>query len=90
MGNKPGSSSGFCRILVVGQKSGDDCLTELSKLPPQAKIIATGQTLEELIEHDDGNDFRVCNVVFNGIKSLFVLANIIIILDIVINIIISS
>jgi len=76
MGNKASSSSSssFCRILVIGSKSGDDCLTELSKLPPQATIIATGQTLEELIEHDDGNDFRVCNVLFNGIISFLSLS----------------
>jgi hypothetical protein len=69
MGNKASSSGSICRILVIGSKSGDDCLTELSKLPPQALIMATGNTLEELIEHDDGNDFRECNVVFNGIIS---------------------
>ena len=69
MGNKASSSGSICRILVVGSKSGDDCLTELSKLPPQAKIMATAETLEELIEYDNGNgnDFRQCNVLFNGI-----------------------
>jgi hypothetical protein len=75
MGNKASSSGSICRILVVGSKSGDDCLTELSKLPPQAKIMATAETLEELIEYDNGNgnDFRACNVLFNGIIILVII-----------------
>jgi hypothetical protein len=65
MGNKMAvSSHGFCRILVVGPKNGDAALTELSKLPVEAKILATGESLQELIK--DGDDFRNCNVVFNG------------------------
>lgn len=65
MGNNnttPISSS--CRIIVVGQKNGDDALTELKLLPPQAKIVSTGLTLEEL--EQEGNDFRSANVLFNG------------------------
>ena len=38
----------FCNIIVVGPKSGDDCLTALVHLPPKAKIIAFGNNLEEL------------------------------------------
>eukprot|EP01038_Epipyxis_sp_PR26KG_P012110 gene12110-16213_t len=52
-----------CRIVVVGAKSGDDALTELSKLPPQARILATGNNLEEL--RKDGNLFSEGNVLFN-------------------------
>lgn len=28
-----------CRIVVVGQKNGDDCLVELASLPPDARIL---------------------------------------------------
>lgn len=65
MGNNntiPISSS--CRIIVVGQ-NGDDALTELKLLPPQAKIVSTGLTLEEI--EKEGNDFRSANVLFNGL-----------------------
>lgn len=44
-----------CRIVVVGPKSGDDCLLELVNLPPEARILATGSTLEEL--QSEGNLF---------------------------------
>ena len=37
-----------CRIVVVGAKSGDPCLLALSNLPPEARIIATGNTLAEI------------------------------------------
>eukprot|EP00981_Chlorochromonas_danica_P013096 scaffold5788_cov159-Ochromonas_danica.AAC.12 len=37
-----------CRIVVVGPKSGDDCLLELVNLPKDARILATGANLEEL------------------------------------------
>ncbi len=42
-----------CRIVVVGPKSGDDCLTELGRLPKDARIIATGNTLEEIQRDGD-------------------------------------
>jgi hypothetical protein len=44
-----------CRIVVVGPRSGDDSLIELSKLPQEARILATGTTVEEL--RQDGNLF---------------------------------
>ncbi len=44
-----------CRIVVVGPRNGDDCLIELAHLPKEARIIATGSTLEEL--QQDGNLF---------------------------------
>lgn len=44
-----------CRIVVVGPKNGDDCLLELVNLPTEARILATGQNLEEL--RSEGNLF---------------------------------
>ena len=51
-----------CRIVVVGPKSGDDSLLELSHLPQEARILATGNTLEEL--QQDGELFTEvrCNI----------------------------
>ena len=57
------NKEGYWRILVVGPKNGDDCLTELSKLPTEARILATGETLEEL--KADGEQFLDCNIVLN-------------------------
>lgn len=37
-----------CRIVVVGAKSGDRSLLALGSLPKEARIIATGHTLEEI------------------------------------------
>ena len=37
-----------CRIVVVGAKSGDTSLLALSNLPPEARIIATGNNLAEI------------------------------------------
>ena len=44
-----------CRIVVVGPKNGDDCLTALAYLPQEARILATGQNIDEL--RADGNIF---------------------------------
>jgi hypothetical protein len=37
-----------CRIVVIGPKNGDDCLTELRHLPKDAVILGTGTTVSEL------------------------------------------
>ena len=42
-----------CRIVVVGAKSGDTCLLALSSLPPEARIIATGNNLAEIKKDGD-------------------------------------
>lgn len=52
-----------CRIVVVGKKSGDDSLTELANLPSEARIVATGTTLEEI--RKDGDMYTDANVLFN-------------------------
>jgi hypothetical protein len=44
-----------CRIVIVGPRSGDDCLLELAHLPQEARILATGNTLEEI--QQDGELF---------------------------------
>jgi hypothetical protein len=41
-------SQSHCRIVVVGPKSGDNCLLALSHLPKEARIIATGNNLSEI------------------------------------------
>lgn len=41
-------SSTHCRIVVVGPKSGDTSLLELANLPKDARILATGQNLDEI------------------------------------------
>jgi phosphoglycerate dehydrogenase-like enzyme len=52
-----------CRIVVVGPRNGDDSLLELRHLPDEARILATGSTLEEL--RKDGDLFSEANVLFN-------------------------
>jgi hypothetical protein len=42
-----------CRIVVVGSKSGDNCLLALSHLPAAARIIATGNNLAEIQKDGD-------------------------------------
>lgn len=42
-----------CRIVVVGAKSGDQSLLALANLPKEARIIATGNTLEEIQKDGD-------------------------------------
>jgi hypothetical protein len=44
-----------CRIVIVGPRSGDDYLMELAHLPKEARILATGNTVEEL--RQDGELF---------------------------------
>lgn len=44
-----------CRIVIVGPRSGEDCLLELAHLPKEARILATGNTIEEL--RQDGELF---------------------------------
>ena len=50
MGNSSPTMNSKCRIVVVGQKNGDDCLVELRHLPPDAIILGTGMNLNELIK----------------------------------------
>lgn len=52
-----------CRIVVVGPKSGDPSLTELSHLPLEARILATGCNVEEI--RRDGDTFTEANVLLN-------------------------
>jgi phosphoglycerate dehydrogenase-like enzyme len=52
-----------CRIVIVGPRNGDDSLLELAQLPRDARILATGKTLEEL--RTDGNLFAEGNVILN-------------------------
>jgi hypothetical protein len=42
-----------CRVVVVGPKSGDLALLALAHLPEGARIIATGNTLEEIQKDGD-------------------------------------
>jgi hypothetical protein len=44
-----------CRIVVVGAKSGDKALLALSNLPAEARIVGTGNNLDEL--RQDGNNY---------------------------------
>lgn len=46
-------SQSNCRIVVVGAKSGDKALLALSHLPQEARIIATGNNLEEIQKDGD-------------------------------------
>ena len=52
-----------CRIVVVGPRSGDACLTELAHLPKEARIMATGMNLKEL-EQDSANYSEVIMIIF--------------------------
>jgi lactate dehydrogenase-like 2-hydroxyacid dehydrogenase len=52
-----------CRIVVVGPKSGDPSLLELSNLPMDARILATGCDVEEI--RRDGDSFTEANVLLN-------------------------
>lgn len=60
-----------CRIVVVGPKSGDDCLLELVNLPKDARILATGANLEELKK--DGNLYT--EVILLGNLNIFLLSS---------------
>lgn len=50
-----------CKIIVVGLKTGDDALSELYLLPPNAVVVGHGSTLEEL--ESDGADLLFANVI---------------------------
>lgn len=66
MGNlesSEGPAASNCRIVIVGPQSGEESLTELRHLPPEARIIATGNNIAELSK--DGNLFTEANVIFN-------------------------
>ena len=49
--------------MVLSPTSGEDCVTELALLPRNARILAIGNTLEELMK--DGNLFTEANVLLN-------------------------
>ena len=53
-------SQSNCRIVVVGAKSGDNCLTALANLPSEARIIATVNNLSE-IQKDGELYSEVCS-----------------------------
>lgn len=43
-----------CRIIVIGNKNGDDAMSELVHLPAQAKILAIGKDIDEIsLENPD-------------------------------------
>ena len=52
-----------CRIVVISPSSGEDCMTELRFLPRSARIVATGNSLDELLK--EGYHFMEANVVLN-------------------------
>jgi hypothetical protein len=55
-------ASSNCRIVIVGPRNGDECLAELANLPSEARILATGSTVEEL--RQDSEAFtEVCDAV---------------------------
>ena len=56
-------SESTCRIVVVSPSSGEDCLTELRFLPKSARIVAIGNSLEELLK--EGYNFMDANVLLN-------------------------
>jgi hypothetical protein len=45
----------LCRIVVVSPTAGEECMTALAKLPRNARILAVGNSLEEL--QREGNLF---------------------------------
>lgn len=53
-------SQSNCRIVIVGSKSGDNCLLALSHLPKEARIIATGNNLAEI--QMDGEMYSEVNI----------------------------
>ena len=55
-------SQSNCRIVIVGSKSGDNCLLALSHLPKEARIIATGNNLAEI--QMDGEMYSEVNIQF--------------------------
>ena len=55
-------SDAVLRICIVGPRSGDDALLELSNLPKEARIVATGNTIEELMREEY---FLDANVLLN-------------------------
>jgi phosphoglycerate dehydrogenase-like enzyme len=71
MGNTTGATSPedwqfrdcACRIVVIGPNTGEDCVSELARLPRNARILAMGSTLEEL--QRDGQLFTEANVLLN-------------------------
>ena len=52
-----------CRIVVVSPSSGEDCLTELRFLPRSARIVAIGNSLDELLK--EGYNFMDADVLLN-------------------------
>lgn len=52
-----------CRIVVISPTSGEDCIVELSMLPRNARILAIGNSLEELSK--DLVLFSEANVILN-------------------------
>ena len=52
-----------CRIVVISPSAGEDCLTELRYLPRSARIVAIGNSLEELLK--EGYHFMDANVLLN-------------------------
>eukprot|EP01041_Mallomonas_annulata_P011678 gene11678-24458_t len=54
----------YCKIIIVGPKSGDHSLTELRWLPKDAHILGTGSSIEEL--DIDNVDVSSANVLLNA------------------------
>ena len=59
-----GIISARARVVVIAKRNGDiNCLTELSKIPQDCRILGTGLTVQELEE--DGNMYTEGNVLLN-------------------------
>jgi phosphoglycerate dehydrogenase-like enzyme len=61
--NSTDTSEPSCRIVVVSPSSGEDCLTELRFLPRSARIVAIGNSLDELLK--EGYNFMDADVLLN-------------------------
>lgn len=57
------SADNVLNVVVIGNKNGEDCLAELANLPKSARILATGNTVNELTEN--GNDISEGTVILN-------------------------
>lgn len=65
LGSDYAISRSSCRIVVVGRKSGDGCLLALANLPPNARIVATGNNIEEIKKDGDLYSEVLCFYVTN-------------------------
>ena len=76
MGNIIPSHPSKCRIVVVGPKNGDDCLSELRHLPEGAIILGHGLNIDDL--QRDFELFTEGNVLLNVTGNAAILGPIIV------------